>query len=301
MIFVLAALFGVLFLYVLFIFAAVWFSVYPIRVVQYISPGIMGFDQQDVTFESSDGIKLSGWLSQGSSDLVVIAVHGYLMNRCEWVPLQQAWHDTGATFLYFDLRAHGWSSGKKSGLGRDEAKDVSAAIAWARQQFPRAKIVLLGSSMGGAACVLAASEAPELVDGLILDGAFYSLEEAVQGWWPFLVGKRAAIWFTPTIWIGPLIIGFKPKSVHLAGALRSLAGKPMLFMYGDSDPLIPRSSALAAHEAAGANAKLVWFEGATHGTSRMREPVRFANQVKNFLVQLIGKPGKAHGATINAD
>jgi len=56
------------------------------------------------------------------------------------------------------------------GLGLAEYHDVNAAISWARQQGAR-EVVLVGWSMGGTACLLAANRGPHraVVRGVVLD------------------------------------------------------------------------------------------------------------------------------------
>ena len=40
-------------------------------------PKNYGLDFEDVTFETSDGVKLSGWLIKGDKDKVIIQSHSF--------------------------------------------------------------------------------------------------------------------------------------------------------------------------------------------------------------------------------
>lgn len=275
--------FALLVLYLAVMTLILAFSLKPMRIHQYISPGTLGRPQESVSFRTDDGLDLQGWWSEGSSDLVVIGVHGYIMNRCEWVPIQTFLDETQASCLFFDLRAHGRSQGSKIGFGTREWRDVTAAIEWVRNRKPGARIVLLGSSMGAVASVLAASKHPEWVEGLILDGAFRRLDEAMRGWWPFLGGDKLGKFMRPSEAFAPAVLGFRPADIRIDDELRSLAGKPILLLYGGADPLIPEGSRLLMLEAAGERGALVVFDGATHGAGRLNQPKKFEEEVLEFL------------------
>ena len=260
-----------------------YFSLKPLRIHQYVSPGMLGYRQEAVSFETSDGLSLSGWWSEGDGDVVAIAAHGYVMNRCEWVPVQSFMGDAGYSFLYFDLRAHGRSEGARIGFGRDETADVLAAIAWVRSRVPGKKIVLLGSSMGAVASVRAAKESPEGIVGLILDGPYRNLEEAMAGWWPFLGGNLLAKVMRPSKWIAPWILGFAPKTLAVDDSLKEIHDIPTILIYGGADPLISAESIQAMKEAAGEHGTLVMFDGATHGAGRLQDPEKFKKELVAFL------------------
>jgi len=273
-------------LYILALFLVARASIYPPRVPEFISPGQMGLPQENVEFPSRDGHRLSGWWVPGEEDLVVICAHGYMMNRCEFVPMARALAESGASLLFFDFRAHGQSDRTKCTIGPNESRDVLGAIDYAETRCPGAQIAILGSSMGAAASVLATVEEPSKVDGLILDGLYRSLHEAGKGWWLFLGGRALQSILGPTIIFGRMLTGVSPKQVRIDLALGTLAGKPILIFNGTADPIVPVSSAQANFDSAGSNAHIEWFEGAGHGNPRFREPVRYEQLVRAFLCRI---------------
>ena len=270
-------------MYVGAVWAVLAFSLRPIRVFQFISPGMLGYPQEEVQMTTSDGVKIVGWWTPGESDLVFISVHGYIMNRCEWVPTLSFLGERGISTLHIDLRGHGRSGAGKITFGKNESLDVEAAIEWVRAKVPGKKIVLMGSSMGGVASVLAATRHADVVSGLILDGTLRNLDEGMRGWWPFLGGKPLAMAMSPSIYIAPIILGFQPSTVDVDKALAKLSEIPVLLLYGGSDPLITRESIEQMKVATGANGRLVMFDGATHGAGRLNDPMRFKKEVLGFL------------------
>lgn len=275
---------GLLYLLINYLVARV--AIYPPRVPLYFAPGVSGLPQESVEFESGDGTLIRGWWCEADGDVVVIACHGYLMNRCELAPLAGLFVEHGVSSLYFDFRAHGKSDGRRSTVGYEERWDVLAAIEWVRQRKPGARIVLFGSSMGAAASVLATGEAPESVHGLILDGVYRRMDEAGRGWWEFLGGKWLGVVLRPTVWFGRMLTGFDPKTVDVAAVLRALPDLPILFINGDRDVIVPPASAEENYAAAGGMARSEWFAGAGHGEPRFREPERYRELLAEFLREL---------------
>ena len=258
-------------------------SLFPPRVFQFLSPGQLGYPQENVRFETEDGVSLAAWWVPQDGNTVVIACHGYLVNRSEWVSTITFFGPKEISCLFFDHRRQGSSGGDKIGLGQSERADVHAAIEFVKSRKPEAKIVLLGSSLGGVAAVLAAAERPDTVDALILDSPYRTLDEALRGWWPFLLGKSWAALLSPTRWVARLVLGFRPADVRVDKALRKLHDKPILLSYGDRDPLVPKESIERMVESAGPDTHLLLFEGATHGAGRMANPARYRDEVLEFL------------------
>ncbi|QYK53597.1 MAG: alpha/beta fold hydrolase [Fimbriimonadaceae bacterium] len=261
---------------------AVRASLFPIRIHQFVSPGIMGFRQDSFQVKTEDGVLIDGWVARGDDKTIFICAHGYLVNRCEWVPICQHLVPKGATMVFFDHRGHGRSGKAKVTLGKDEKLDVLAVCNWARTQWPKAKIVLMGSSMGGVACALAAEQVKP--DAVILDAPFRNMREASDAWWLFLAGESAAKLMKPTSWIGPWMLGFRPETIKVDDALSVLdSNVPVLLYFGTDDPIVPVKSGEALKASVKGPVDAVWFEGSTHGAGRLNHPVQFREALDKFL------------------
>lgn len=286
-----AVLGGAVLLWLLVIVVIVRVSLYPPRIHQWVSPGFMGWPQETVYISTADGIKIHAWWTPGAKEeTVVVCFHGYLANRSEFVPLLARWGATGASFLFVDHRGHGRSGGAKVTLGRDEAHDAAAALAWAREQRPEAKIIALGGSMGAVAAIRAMAQNPSLADALVVDAPYRTLHEASQNWWGFLAGGGLGALMRPATPLSGLLLGFDPKSVDMEADLRTLQSqspKPVYLAYGEVDPIVPPASRAAVRAAAGDRVTYVEFPGATHGAGRLQDPALFVGGVLDFL--------RAHG------
>jgi len=275
---------GVAAAYLLLLLLVARLSLRPLRTPLFVSPGFMGVPQEEVAFETEDGVPLRAWWVEGPADgPVALLVHGYLMNRCELTPMAPWLHRLGFSCLLPDLRAHGRSGGRQTGLGWLERRDVRAAVAWIRSRRPGARIVLVGSSMGAVASAFALAEDPDLADCAILDSAYSRLAEAIPGWWEFLAGRWLRVLLAPMLLLAWPMAGFNPFRVDVARALRGFDGRRLLLVHGERDVLAPPSHARRNAAAAEPPAQILWMPECDHSEGRWLHPTRFYDGVFGFL------------------
>jgi pimeloyl-ACP methyl ester carboxylesterase len=154
-------------------------------------------------------------------------------------------------------------------------------VDYARGRIQGARIVLFGSSMGGAAAVRAVAEDPTLADALVLDGAYANLEEAARGFWHVTGFKSMARMMAPAAQVGRVWLGKDPRSIDLRGHYAKLKGVPVLFLYGTKDQVVPVKSAEQC--VASAEGQVEWFEGCGHAQGRFAEPERYFSSIVAFL------------------
>jgi len=144
------------------------------------NPEQYGLDYEDVTFDTKDGVTLSGWIVKGGTDKVIIQSHfgvqcsrsGFtiegkgMMEKMLWNKdihfLNQAKYlvDAGYTVLMYDLRNHGESGSAEEEWitwGLEERKDVIAAVEFMsnHEVYKDANIGLLSICMGAASTTFA--------------------------------------------------------------------------------------------------------------------------------------------------
>ena len=142
------------------------------------NPQDFGLDYEDVTFKTSDGVELSGWLIKGGTNKVIIQSHfGVQCSRAGYTPqgkgfaslwktdisfLNQAKYlvDAGYSVLMYDFRNHGNSGAGTNPYvtwGVDEAKDAIAAVNFITNhpEYENCTIGLLSICMGQSATTMA--------------------------------------------------------------------------------------------------------------------------------------------------
>jgi fermentation-respiration switch protein FrsA (DUF1100 family) len=138
----------------------------------------------------------------------------------------------GYSVLLFDFQAHGESEGSSITFGYLEASDARSAVAFVNDLLPGEAVGIIGTSLGGAACVLGSE--PLDVSAMVLESVYPDVNSAVK--------NRLRIRFgTIGPWLSPLLIGqLRPGLGIDPEVLRPVDGIgsvrcPVLLMSGTED------------------------------------------------------------------
>lgn len=148
------------------------------------TPASEGLAFEEVTFDSSDGIRLSAWyIPSASAKGTILFLHGNKKNISLDLDALKMFHGFGYHILTLDYRGYGKSEGKPSEEGM--YRDAQSAWDWlvsVKQESPE-RIVICGRSLGaGVAADLASKHKP---GAMILEAAFTSLPEVAQDLYPY--------------------------------------------------------------------------------------------------------------------
>jgi len=200
---------------------------------------------EDVTFRSTDGIRLKGWLFRGTPKMPpVVVCHDLGESRNDVMNLAIAINTAGFTVLAFDFRGHGASGGDGSTLGIQEARDVLGAIDFVaklpKEDVDTRRVGIFGAGMGAHAAVLAAAERSELrvlvLDGLWPDAGFTLVRHEFADWrW----GEK--YFGAVPIALFPLVAGASIDDGRAKDVLPSLAGRDLLLVAPAGDRRLDES------------------------------------------------------------
>lgn len=143
-------------------------------------------------FVVRDGARLPYrlWAPQAEPWGVVVALHGMNDHSAAFRLAGPWWAERGIATYAYDQRGFGAAPGR--GLWAGEAlmvEDLRTVVALVRARHPRARIAVVGESMGGAVAISAfASDRPPAADQAIL------LAPAVWGWSSQGLTNRAGLW-----------------------------------------------------------------------------------------------------------
>ncbi|MER3495886.1 MAG: hypothetical protein C4320_03215 [Armatimonadota bacterium] len=151
-------------------------------------------------------------------------------------------------------------------------------------------MILMGSSMGAAACAFAAGEERDLADALILDSTYDSLFEATDGWWHFLGKMTVAprLWrlaFAPLARVAKLALGFSPREARVSRAMNGY-DRPVLLLHGRVDTIAPLPHAENVLGALAGRKDLCVFDHCDHAEMRWLQPERYGEAVGAFLTSM---------------
>lgn len=163
---------------------------------------------QPVTFDSSDGLELSGWYAPSRNGAAIILVHGGGGDRTGALRHAQLLARHGYGVLVYDSRGRGESEGTPNAWGWGWDKDVDGALSFlaARTDVDESRIGALGLSTGADVLIHVAPDHREL-RAVVSDGATaasfadqratFGIDEAAPYFWTLLTAGRVFSGYSP--------------------------------------------------------------------------------------------------------
>lgn len=239
-------------------------------------PRLGGAAYQDVSFETSDGLRLQGWYVPSRNGAAVIAFPGRAGPRDAARFLAR--HGYGV--LLFDRRGEGDSEGDPNSFGWGGAKDLEAAIAFLRTRRdvdPR-RIGGFGLSVGGE-LMLETAARTDALKAVVSEGAgIRSVREAVE-----LDG--ADKWLQLPTWtastLGTAVFANREPPPGLKDLVGRIAPRPVFFIYAARGQGGEELS--ADFYAAAGEPKLVWRTDSDHTGGYDADPREYERRVVAFF------------------
>ena len=229
------------------------------------TPTTLGLDFRAVTVRSrGDGVPLRGWFIPGllpdgrmTAQRAIIVVHGARSNCADPGVLhlsgELARH--GFAVLAFDMRGMGASPPAPLSMGYFEQRDVLGAVdflcsgplPYPRLGRPRV-IGGWGVSMGAATLLLAAAQEAAL-RAIVADSAYADVRPILERELP--KHSRLPGAFTPGILLAArALYGIDFQGIRPIDVVARIAPRPLFFIHGAADTLIPPSNSRALAAAA---------------------------------------------------
>lgn len=231
--------------------------------------------------DSESGARIAAWYAPADNARAasIILLHPVRTDRSAMLERARLFQRVGYAVVMIDFQAHGESSGRHVTFGHLERHDVRAAVAYAKRLNPRHRIGIVGSSLGGAAALLAS---PLDVDAVVLESVYTTIAEAVEN----RVSMRAG--FLSPVLTPLLLWQFKPRLGIATSELRPIdhianVEAPVLIAGGDLDRHTPIDQTRQLFEAAHHPKRFVVFNGAAHTDLFAYDPTQYEAEVLGFL------------------
>lgn len=240
------------------------------------TPDTRGHLFEPVAFQASDGVALTGWWLPATSTPkgTVIHFHGNAQNMsshiqyAEWLPAE------GYNLFVFDYRGYGESSGTptRSGLIRDGIAALETVRK--RPEVEADQIYVWGQSLGGTVALQSMMRSEVPIRGAIIESAFSSHGKIASD------KMKQLPWFLqPLRLFRPL---FVTSNYNADDAVRKLQGRPIYFIHGANDRVIPPSQSQRLHKLA-PSSKLWIIPEAGHCDGVLRFPEQVQSSLIKFL------------------
>ncbi len=248
-----------------FLFTSLWgfySSIRPPKFTSQITPEDLGFQYEEVSFTTADGVKLAGWLipsvtlaTEGKPAPTIILLHGYPADKGDILPIM-SFLQKKYNLLLFDFRYLGQSEGKYSTVGAKEVEDLRAAIQFLKTRGVE-EVGVWGFSLGGAVALMTAPNAPE-IKAIISESSYASLDLMVRELYRIPLLKYPSAYLTG-FW-AKIFLGIDLKKASPAESAKNL-NIPILVVHSKNDEVIPFKNALLIQEALKNNPRAeFWFE-----------------------------------------
>ena len=259
--------FAVVAVIVFFVGTSLWGflgAIRPPKIVSTVTPANLGLTYENVSFLTSDGLRLRGWFIPSATQpqaKTVVLLHGYPADKGDILPSLSFLHKTYNLFL-LDFRYLGASEGKYSTAGAKEKEDLLAAIRFLKSRGID-ELTVWGFSMGGAVALRVAAEAPE-IKAIVSESSYARLDLMTKELYR-LPGLRDFLGFLTRLW-GILLLGIDVKTISPEAAARQL-NIPILITHSVNDEVILFSHAKRLQAALVNNPRAeFWFrEDLFHG------------------------------------
>jgi fermentation-respiration switch protein FrsA (DUF1100 family) len=241
----------------------------------YVPAAQLGTEYENVSFTTSDGLRLEGWYVPTKNGATVIVIPG---RKGPQKPARLlARHGYGV--LLFDRRGEGASEGDPNGFGWAGTRDVQAAITFlqGRPEVDDGRIGALGLSVGGEVALQAAAETSRL-RAVVSEGAgIRSVREAVDlpglaSWIPTgVIGLTTAA-------TAAFTSDLPPRSLT---DLSAEISAPVLFIY--ASPGQGGENLTPTYYEAARQPKEIWAAEGGHTGAITAEPAEYERRVVGFF------------------
>jgi fermentation-respiration switch protein FrsA (DUF1100 family) len=231
------------------------------------APGDVGLTGvEPVEFETTDGLRLSGWFvaaSGRSPRVTVLVFNGNAGNRAHRVPLAAAFQRHGLQVLLVDYRGYGGNPGAPTEKGLAADSRAARAYLLGRPGVDASRIVYFGESLGTAVAVDLAVEHPPAA--LVLRSPFTSMADLGQLHYPFLPVR--------------LLLRDRFAAIDQIQRIRV----PLLVIAGGQDRIVPVDNSRRLYDAAVAPKALLVLPGADHNDDELLAGDEMVGAIVRFL------------------
>ena len=226
------------------------------------TPADIDVDYEDVSIETSDGVRLHGWYIPGNGERILLFFHGNAGNISHRLESIRQFLALGLSVLIIDYRGYGQSEGRTTEQGIYRDADAAWRYLTEIRGAPQERVILFGRSMGAsAAAYLAANRQPL---ALIVESSFTSVPDIAGEYYPWL----------PVRWLSRL----RHSTEEFVKETRS----PVLVIHSRDDEIVPFSHGEAIFAAANEPRTLLEIRG-SHNDAFIRDEADYLAGIRAFL------------------
>jgi fermentation-respiration switch protein FrsA (DUF1100 family) len=268
---------------------ATWIMYDPHRKPLIVDPSQFQLGFETVEFQNNAGQLLKAWIvpakTASAPRRTVFLCHGWGTNK-GFIFKDTHFMAEKFDLFYIDFRGCGAANTTKvkGSIGYMESFDADAAFDFLRERRPALleRLGIWGRSMGGAVALVQASKQPE-IRSAVIEASFASYNEVITRW-------NAHKTFVPDFPLIPMTrwwirtrIGADPESLAPIRHVDKLGDKPVFYIQGDADWLMPVSEAEKLYSLTKGPKELWIIKGADHDQCWEMDPKEYERRVLEFF------------------
>jgi uncharacterized protein len=251
-------------------------------------------DSEEVELVTADGINFGAWhFRQPGSPQTVIVSGGHKGQRAGSLGISAALWRKGFNVILYSYRGMPGSDRAPITFGIKEVLELQAVIAFARKRIPKARIGLLGYSMGAVVSLLGAAGEPG-VEALVLDSPFSDLRailvENVRG--------ATRLPASPLVWLAGVMLrirsGCRLSECSPQAVLSSLEPRPLFFIHGGADEMTSVNHSRRLYDAYRGPREIWIVQGAPHAGAYFADRPLYVERVAGFFARHLGLDVSGH-------
>ena len=249
------------------------------------TPADHRLDYENASFETSDGVLLSGWYVPSSNGAAVVLLHGASSTRSNVLAHAVVFARNGYGVLAFDARGHGRSEGRAMEFGWYGELDTAAAVDYlsSRADVDPGRIGVVGMSMGGEEAI-GAMAADSRIKAVIAEGATNRVLED-RGWLVEEFGVRGRIQQMVNSVEFALVdlLTEAPEPPPLREAVKAAAPRPVLLIAAGRVP-DEQHAGRSIHAGSPETVSMWVVEPSGHTGGLRTQPEEWEKRVMEFLI-----------------
>lgn len=210
----------------------------------------------------------------------ILLLPGVRANRLSMVERARFLGAARFSVLLIDFQATGETAGNHITFGWLESRDARAAAAFLRATVPGGKIGVIGSSLGGAAALLATP--PLQVDAMVLKSVYPTIERATRNRLRKYLGRCGEVLAPLLLAETRLLIGVSPEQFRPIDRIAS-ASCPIFVINGEADRNTTREDAELLFAKARSPKTLWLIPNAGHVDLHRARKAEYETRVIGFL------------------
>lgn len=217
------------------------------------------------------------------SDIFVVLVHGYGAAPRNMGVYAKHYYELGYNIIAPSMNGHADSETQRITMGWEDRLDIIDWVNYIVEDYPNAKIILHGVSMGSATIMMSLGEQlPENVLVAIADCGFTSIWDIFDEKINKVINIPGNPILTSANNFNKIISGFDFKKASAVEQLKK-ATVPTLFIHGEEDTFVPFEMLQKLYDAAACEKAMVTIPEAPHARNSIVNPELYWSNVDEFI------------------